>query len=39
MTVFVTGDTHCDPDLQKVRDWEDGKHRDFLIVTGDFGYP
>ena len=39
MTIYVPGDTHGGPDLQKIRDWNGGKHGDYLIVAGDFGYP
>ena len=39
MTIYVTGDTHGGPDLQKIRDWDNGKPGDCLIVAGDFGYP
>ena len=39
MTVYVTGDIHGGPDLQKIRDWEGGGRGDYLIVAGDFGYP
>ena len=39
MTIYVTGDTHGGPDLQKIRDWENGKPGDYLIIAGDFGYP
>lgn len=42
MTVYVTGDIHGGLDMQKLRDWELGDGLtgdDYLIVTGDFGFP
>lgn len=44
MAIYLTGDTHNDLDMHKLVDW-DGHigHRlgddDYLIVTGDFGFP